>query len=75
VDEARGDAGGGQQLPEEVGGVSVGVLLAGGLDAWVEANEENEEVGGYGVREVREVGVDGRGSVGRGGTRAGPLAG
>jgi len=44
--------------------VGVGVLLAGGLDARVEAHEEDEEVGRHGVGQVGEVRVDRGGSVG-----------
>jgi hypothetical protein len=46
-----------EEAPKEVSGMGVGVALAGGHDAGVEADEEDEEVGGDGVGEVGEVGV------------------
>ena len=61
---SRGDARGEEELPEEVGGVGVGVARAGGLDARVEADEEDEEVGRYGVPEGWQVCVGGWRGVG-----------
>lgn len=49
------------------------MLLDGGLDSRVQADEEHEEVGGYGVWEVGEVGVDAGRGVGGGGPGAGTL--
>ena len=60
----RGDAAGVEQLPEEVGGVGVGMAGAGGLDARVEADEEDEQVRGDGVGEQRQMGIGGRRSIG-----------
>ena len=34
------------EFPEEVGGVGVGVAGCRGADAWVDADEEGDEVGG-----------------------------
>lgn len=44
------EAGAVQELPEEVGGVRVGVATGGGCDAWVEADEDADEVGFQDVR-------------------------
>lgn len=53
-----------QEAPEEVGRVRVGMSACGGLDPWVQANEEREEVGGDGVREeVVDASVFARGGV------------
>jgi len=46
-----------QEFPEVVGWVRVGVARGGGGYAWVEADEDAEEVGDESVAEFGEVGV------------------
>lgn len=48
---SRRAAGAVQQAPEEVGWMCVRVSAGRGLDPWIQADEECEEVGGYGVGE------------------------
>ena len=54
-----------RQFPEEVGGVGVSVAGGCGADAWVDADEDADEVGGERVCEVvGQVGVFGWRGVG-----------
>lgn len=66
--QARCAAGGVAELPEEVGGVRVGVAGGGGADAGVHADEDADEGGGEGVgEEVGQVRVFAGGCVAGGG--------
>ena len=61
----RRAAGGVQELPEQVGGVGVGVAGGGGAEARVDANEDADEGGGERVDEVvGDVSVFARRGVG-----------
>lgn len=44
-----------EEVPVEVRGVGVRVALGSGLDTWIEAHEDAEEVGSYGVGQEWEM--------------------